>query len=986
LSNLFTSDVYQTLPFGLREKLTTAVTSGPNIPTTAPNLDFVLLGADFQSLALGGQFGAGAGGVGANTVVDLAATLFQSEGVVTEEDNIVLRVGRSLVEAAVPGMLSSVGHIPVMCELATTLCQFYGICSLIEETDSYTLDLKASVDDMATLLRPVIPLICVGFGQFKVAPSMAALLAVTEDCVATLRKLSHKSGALRLVEEINALRERIRDDVNVLNLDITSFKVSLDEKRRIEKYLRTPNIFSEDVIAHHRRFHAGSRGWMHERVGAWMNGGGGNDDGPAPSSSRVFWLQGASGVGKSAFAGNLCVQLVSSQRLLGSFFCRFDDETRTTPSALILSLAAQCSYYLPAAKKEFMHMFKRPKQRMGPPMDANQLFDYLLKDPLVAYTASLRESSSGKNNCGSAGTSPAYSYAVISNSSKMFEQPNMVLVIDGLDEAGATPCERQALLSLLRTRLPELPSWVKVFVTSRVEEDISRALECHEPECILESDPRLVEDIREYAEFILTPKTLPMELAGGVDLVMERCSDKFIYAALMADALQGQTHLDQDDLDELLPEGLPSFYRVVFSRIKYQDAAFYDSFVVKLLRLIVAAPEPLPLLTATIVLDAEPTSYEMLHAVGLLKSLFPLKPDDPSVDLCDKYFLPIHKSVVEWLLDEHESGANCHVREKPAVASAGAAAEMRSPDRRRNSRAPPPALSLLHAEADDEQKSGGGTDDGSGGGGSEYDNHASDVFHVAAADGHAMFTDCFNAKLRYDWLRGGDDVDEYFYRHGLRHLVRGNAVNAAVALCFRLPYLQSALASVGIVSLIENLRWLTTQEFAAKQKKPLLLLVQLLVLASPALQVRDKEEVSGLLCTQLLGRLYRDVLRQFVELRELHEEACNWQYASSRVFWLAPVKATLVPPGDGPAEVDPLITAPEVIATRINCTFLLFCCLFPYSVYFSFSFLVLNALILICVGSGYSVWHSWYADQPRRDICWKRHTHHTHLELGDRLV
>lgn len=179
----------------------------------------------------------------------------------------------------------------------------------------------------------------------------------------------------------------------------------------------------------------GTRVQILDEVYAWSQ--------DSTTSSKLLWIYGQAGMGKSSIASSVCRKLNSQECLGASFFCKRDDPNLRTPehilNTLVYNLACRCELYgqivasaiekdvqLPESPLEqrYSHLIARPLQKMG------------LKGATVSQT--------------------------------------FLAVVDAMDE-----CEsgtgRRSLLNYLR-ELPRLAPWIKVLVTSRPDPEIKRAL------------------------------------------------------------------------------------------------------------------------------------------------------------------------------------------------------------------------------------------------------------------------------------------------------------------------------------------------------------------------------------------------------------------------------------------------------------------------------------------------------------------------------
>jgi hypothetical protein len=185
-------------------------------------------------------------------------------------------------------------------------------------------------------------------------------------------------------------------------------------------------------------------------------------------------------------------------------------------------------------------------------------------------------------------------------------------------------------------------------------------LQCFKPVEIHEDDPLHLQDIRQFVEARLQPCMRDTdELDRAVELFMQRCGGRFRYVALVVDDLlkRNQPQVDLEELENELPEGLSSSYRVFFTRILCKDQQFYDGFTVLLIRLVVVAMAPLAVQQASVA----DISFE--RECNQLEAMFPVRPYNEA-----ECFISFHKSVVDWQRTEDTSGSYDKVkRESHAV-------------------------------------------------------------------------------------------------------------------------------------------------------------------------------------------------------------------------------------------------------------------------------------------------------------------------------
>ncbi|EMD37025.1 hypothetical protein CERSUDRAFT_124016 [Gelatoporia subvermispora B] len=226
-----------------------------------------------------------------------------------------------------------------------------------------------------------------------------------------------------------------------------------------------------------------------------------------PSSSRVFWLNGMAGSGKSAIARSFCYRLQKIDRLAGSFFCSRgtvrDDVKRIVPT-LAVSLARRS----PAYRSALVSVLKDHPDAGHDDLDLQ--VERLIEQPLLKAFPHNRD-------------------------------PTMVLVVDALDECSDGKATERVLAKLISVS-PHIP--VKFFITSRPEPHIRAKFQSANPDLhrilrLHDIEHDLVEaDISHYIGNRLeqikqsVPDEYPAEWPNCVDVaaLTRRAGLLFIYA------------------------------------------------------------------------------------------------------------------------------------------------------------------------------------------------------------------------------------------------------------------------------------------------------------------------------------------------------------------------------------------------------------------------------------------------------------------------
>ncbi|KAL7270984.1 hypothetical protein RUND412_006292 [Rhizina undulata] len=172
------------------------------------------------------------------------------------------------------------------------------------------------------------------------------------------------------------------------------------------------------------------------------------------SSSSIFWLHGIAGAGKTMLASmvvDMFVDRMPNNHALAYFYCKYGESDREEPRSILSTIVKQISLMSPEGflPKAVISLYKEQK-----------------KDGVKSRRLWLDQSTK-----------------LISQLSKAFERT--VIIIDALDE-----CKKETRCQLLDA-LKELRSsteGVKMFITSRNDEDIRIALEDESDVYIQSSD------------------------------------------------------------------------------------------------------------------------------------------------------------------------------------------------------------------------------------------------------------------------------------------------------------------------------------------------------------------------------------------------------------------------------------------------------------------------------------------------------------------
>lgn len=183
------------------------------------------------------------------------------------------------------------------------------------------------------------------------------------------------------------------------------------------------------------------RKWLFDAIETWRTDSdlrSQSSDLRPPTPSRLFWITGDPGVGKSAFAAHLTH--FGRDKVIAAQFVEWDKPDHRDARRVVRSLAFQLATRLPDYRKLLLTL---PEIAELDRKDPAELFDYLLANPLKTVIGGGRE--------------------------------RLLIVIDALDEAGEAG--RNPLVEMLARHAPRLPDCLGLVVTSRPESAVQTPLQ-----------------------------------------------------------------------------------------------------------------------------------------------------------------------------------------------------------------------------------------------------------------------------------------------------------------------------------------------------------------------------------------------------------------------------------------------------------------------------------------------------------------------------
>ncbi|MCA9122279.1 MAG: TIR domain-containing protein [Planctomycetaceae bacterium] len=347
------------------------------------------------------------------------------------------------------------------------------------------------------------------------------------------------------------------------------------------------------------------RDWLFEAVEKWRQ--------DENCTSRLFWITGDPGVGKSAFAAQLTHS--RSDAVIAAQFVEWDKPDHRDARRVVRSIAFQLATRLPDYRKLLLTL---PEIAELDRKDPAELFAYLLANPLRSGIGGSRD--------------------------------RQLIVIDAFDEAGdATGVGggRNALVEMLARHATRLPSWFGLVVTSRPESAVQTPLQGLNPLVLDTRTEANRADIRDYLRQQLAPQLHARpDVDRLIEQILERSEGVFLYVERFCDDVhRGNLSLDRPGQ---FPQGLGGIFFQYFQR-QFPDLDDYRQRIRPALRAILAAREPLPIEILKRLFHWQ--DEEFRDFTRTLGSLFPATNEANGEGL-----KPCHKSLADWLADEAKAG------------------------------------------------------------------------------------------------------------------------------------------------------------------------------------------------------------------------------------------------------------------------------------------------------------------------------------------
>ncbi|KAJ7186202.1 hypothetical protein GGX14DRAFT_581209 [Mycena pura] len=233
----------------------------------------------------------------------------------------------------------------------------------------------------------------------------------------------------------------------------------------------------------------GTRGEILNDITAWAT---------VPSDAgNVLWLSGVAGSGKSTVSTTIAESLRGVERLGAFLFFDRNDRARSHPDAVIRTLAYWLALSNPHIASAVSAAIRQDSAVVNAPLPTQ--FQCLLLGPLKAAEEHI--------------------------------QGPLIVILDALDECGDND-SRLPLLRLLSEELPQLPSFLRVFITSRRDSDITECFGTTFAQRFLETGSSSSNDVEAFIRHELTLISgLPSPEEMQIQALLNLSGGLFIWAS-----------------------------------------------------------------------------------------------------------------------------------------------------------------------------------------------------------------------------------------------------------------------------------------------------------------------------------------------------------------------------------------------------------------------------------------------------------------------
>lgn len=364
------------------------------------------------------------------------------------------------------------------------------------------------------------------------------------------------------------------------------------------------------------------RDWVVEEIDRWLQ----------QENERFFILTGEPGIGKSAIAARL-IQL--RQDIAAYHFCIAGRSGTIEPNNVLLSLAAQLIDYFPDYAEAFANTIKPLRLSVNVEITIETIKDSEIRGVVI-------------NNLHTQNPQEALNVVLRQPLAALPNPPQqpVLILIDSLDEA-VTFSDRDNLVTLL-AGIYDLPSWVRLILTSRPEDRVLVEFEPMKPQRLEKLSEQNLSDIRQYVEQRVEQPTLQERLKETeviprtlIDEITKLSSGNFLYTKLLLNDVEAGRQAFNDL--SALPKSIDDIYLTFLKRFKPQE---WKTQYQPILGTLTITQEP--------VTEEELANFTGLGAEQLRQDLGILRQflDVIGNGDCEENYVIFHQSLRDYLLDK----------------------------------------------------------------------------------------------------------------------------------------------------------------------------------------------------------------------------------------------------------------------------------------------------------------------------------------------
>ncbi|KAJ3080363.1 hypothetical protein HK102_003112, partial [Quaeritorhiza haematococci] len=281
-----------------------------------------------------------------------------------------------------------------------------------------------------------------------------------------------------------------------------------------------PVDFSEHIKQYKESYIEGTRGWLINEFEIWLD---------SETDRRVLWLKGGGGVGKSVMSWLISRELSRRNELGSQFYCQFNDDQKNDPDKLVQTVAYDLAQWNSDIRSALIWLKETDQTRDRPLLTeaVSKKFEELVLNPLRNIQS----------------------------------EKKAVIVLDALDECGRPRQGRRTkLFQILATMCRQLPSFVRLFVTGRPEDDLLTILNRLDARELMPNEKHNLEDLVVYARYRLQNHFVSSlqwdnnldggNLEEGVRRLVEKANGLFVWMKLACDDIEAKDPgRDEDTLN-----------------------------------------------------------------------------------------------------------------------------------------------------------------------------------------------------------------------------------------------------------------------------------------------------------------------------------------------------------------------------------------------------------------------------------------------------